>query len=140
MKNLSDVVLCPFTVMYVGFGRVIINKGVVINAVTGEETKPTLNGDNLDDAWRGTPKAIQVSSGDSIYIVISHDPKDEYKTYETVQISGAEVKVGEQESSLTETVILVAEITYDDNEASITQYLNSDIYVAIHGTVEPTCE
>lgn len=140
MKVFSDIVLCPFSILYVGFGNILVNKGVVINANSGEETKPTLNGDDLTDAWKGSPKALKVSSGDSVYVVITHDPKDEYKTYQIVPITGAEIRVGEQESSMTETVVMVGTITYDSEESTIIQYLNSDIYIAVHGTVKPSCE
>jgi hypothetical protein len=134
IKPSSDIILDPFTVLYVGFGKVIINKGFVIDASNGKMT--TIEG--LTDAWRGSPEPMDVASGDTISLKISHDSRDDYKKYDVIGISGAEIVIGE-ESSETSTVVKIATVEYDEDGYRIEQFLNSDVFIAIRGTINPTC-
>lgn len=136
IKSSSDIILDPFTVLYVGFGRIIINKGFVVDAIDGS----IVSVEGLTDAWRGSPEPMSISSGDTISLKLLHASRDEYKKYIHIPVSSASIIIGEERNSEESTIIKIATVEYDENDYKIEQFLNSDVFVSIRGTLTPYCD
>lgn len=131
-----NIKLPPFTVIYNGGGEFLVNKGLVINATTGDIIYPKMGGEELTDAWTEEGSLISLESGQTILLVITHVDKNDLYFYETVELTEAEITIGNKDdfNSDTQVAIEIATVEYDESyNPVINQNINSDVYIAILG-------
>lgn len=128
----------PFTIIYLGFGRFAVHKGYVFQATNGQMFPVKFNGNELTHAWTEDSVLFELTSGTTLSIVVTHGSKEEKKKYEIVDLTSAEIQIGEPDdlSSDTKTAIKLGSVEYEDmiSDPKINQNLNSDVYLAIFGT------
>lgn len=138
MTNSRHIKLPPFTLVYIGFNRFLVNKGFVFQANNGRKIDVTYNGELLTDAWTGEDVIINLEDGQTVSLKVTHADKSDHRKYEIVDLESAEIVIADPEDINSETVtaIKIADVTIDNPVSSptINQILNSDAYLAVFGT------
>lgn len=131
-------VLPPFTLLYLGNGKVAVNKGKVVKANTGEIVNPTIDGSAMVDAWKEESRVLFVNSGETICLVVTHADKEAVSKCEVAEIQSASIIIGEAGSlaSSTKAAITIGSVEYEGTALKrINQDLNSDAWLIIYGTM-----
>lgn len=143
----SDI--SPFTIIYLGGGKVALHRGYVIQPFDLKKIEVTINETALKHAWLDTdlPYIELPPVGGGVTLILKHSDKSSISKSEFCLIESAEIKTTEDAEAdkeepgydNTHTTIEIAKIKIDEETDVITNYddmqiVQTNIFAMIPGT------